>query len=865
MAGNESSSRQFEDPSVGLSVMVATVSTIRLGRVVGPPGWWRFEPVPEGSYALVWPLEEDERTVLRGARAGENGLLYELDAEDRSSRESSLKMYLEAPRDYYVWWTTDERLYAQALEEPAVVREQGEIICVQQYPGNPREPLRAELERLDKLEGKDFHARSEVRHTICHHLLQRHLFHEQRSAPIFDVTPRPLRALYNVELMEWFLRQSMRAAGNDMATLQHAAAMIQAAEKGLTDATLEEKAARLFSGGERWGEQWEVFERFREYTWRCAATGVTPQRYRRSIAMHQGPTDLPQGGTPEASDGGVPERPDDPWLQSALEIREATAEVRNGPAVHPYFQNVTGRSHGLVREGSTLNPVQQNLLVEYFDAYRFGAELRGYKSDGLAGFNSAHDYKQRMAARLADWSASKAQLLAQARRLLECEGRCDRLVLAIARCHADEPDLLERYVHAAALCEAPWWNGLAEAEEAKAPRARPDGTFASAEWPFWTRFKLWLKPLAETAKAAGKVSKMLKERLGAYALAAEQAQRMLDSVARLELALEGREIDATRHVIRCERVIVRVEPSGTEGTARLTLQRAERKPGAPRSVTLRFVKEMADSAFRPPQFVPAAVAGEFKVLLPARSADLEETQRFTASFTALADAVNLAIAVVTVCSEAKTSDKAMAIFDLGKNVVGLVSSLPAALVLFDSEPGSSPSIRRSVERGKSLEGVARALGRADNLIKVYKGLDVLLREESPATFEARQGRAFRASAQRMNDVANVVVAAGSALELTGAAFEAAGITDVLGFSSTLVAGFSTTPWGLVICVGGALVVAASALVFDLAQPWDTRLMQVEKELALACGRQVIEARFQSALKLDLLGAEVSKAWERSEG
>src|SRR5688572_16148674 len=93
------------DETTSVSVMVATVSTIRIGRVVGPPSWWRFEPVPPGGYALVWPCEQQEHSVLRGARVGEDGLLYELEVDDRSSRESSLKMYLEAPRAYFLWWT----------------------------------------------------------------------------------------------------------------------------------------------------------------------------------------------------------------------------------------------------------------------------------------------------------------------------------------------------------------------------------------------------------------------------------------------------------------------------------------------------------------------------------------------------------------------------------------------------------------------------------------------------------------------------------------------------------------------------------------------------------------------------------------
>jgi hypothetical protein len=293
---------------------------------------------------------------------------------------------------------------------------------------------------------------------------------------------------------------------------------------------------------------------------------------------------------------------------------------------------------------------------------------------------------------------------------------------------------------------------------------------------------------------------------------------------------------------------------------RISLQSAERKPGAPREVLLRFVRKASDGSLPGARYEPAQIAGEFELLLPARSADLAQAQRFTAPFSALADAVNLAIALTTVCGEARAKDRALATFDLAKNVVGLVSSLPTALVALDVQNESSSFVERASAASKTLADAAKVLGRADGAIKLYKGLEVLLRDESPAAFEARQGRTFRASAQRLNDVANVVVGLGAAVELTGAAFQAAGVTELLGLSSALVAGFSTTPWGLLLCVGGAVIVAGSALAFELAQPWELRLMQLEQLLAQACRRQVSKTRFRAALQLAELRTQIDKAW-----
>ena len=111
----------------------------------------------------------------------------------------------------------------------------------------------------------------------------------------------------------------------------------------------------------------------------------------------------------------------------------------------------------------------------------------------------------------------------------------------------------------------------------------------------------------------------------------------------------------------------------------------------------------------------------------------------------------------------------------------------------------------------------------------------------------------------------MVVGAASALELTGTALAAAGATEVLGCSTALLAGFSATPWGLLITMGGALIAAGSALVFDFAQPFARRLMELERALDNACRQEVRAERLLVSTRLDALLREVDGAWRRGNG
>jgi hypothetical protein len=849
----KSAAQSSGEGDAALSILVVTLSKIRLGRLAGPRGSWRFEPLPEGALVVLMRSSGEQPAPLQAARVGEDGLLYEIDPHDEASRTSDVVLYLKAPESYQVWWTLDEERYVETVEDPRPLFEEGVPIKVQQYLWDDAAPLQKELEAL--AERSRGHVSGEVRHVISHHLLHRHVFHESRKSPVFDVTPACVRALFTVEFMHWYQLQAHEASANDLATLHHAAAMIEAAEHGLRDTALERRADELF----RAPEERQAFEQFRDYAWRCAATAVPPPLFRDSIRMHEGSSDLPQGGVPKQADGGVPQAPEGGWLEIALQVRRASAGKRHGPAVHPYFRGVEGPTQGFVREGSLLTIAQQELLIDYFDSYLFGAQLRTTTSDDAAAFEGIpvrDDYRARLRLRMDDWDRQTARVRRRAGELLEDYARPGPFFVSVASCYRQDDDLVERYIDAAASCGCRWWSLLAEAASAR---------------PFWKTFKARTKPLAEVLKGSGKISKLLGERLAAYEFSLVQARQLLDTVGRLELTFEGYDAGAME-AMPAYRVKARLDPAGDAGEARLSLLGARRTPGAPSSVTLRFVRKVPVAAPAGSTAAPGAAAargqgwktavevGDYLVDVPANLDALREASRFPAAFSVLAETVNLAIAVVTVTGEVKAKDFALALFDATKSAVGVVESFPGALAAMAPELQQSRLLQRAASAANRAKGLSSWLGRVDGALKIYKGLEILFSDDSDVQYEARHGRTFRAELQRCAGIANIVAGAASVIDLAGAGVAAAGAGEILGLSPLLLAGFSATPWGLLFVVGGSLVVAGSALLVDLSQPWNEKLTQVERALDAAAQREIHGRRLKMSISLDAMLDAVKHGW-----
>jgi hypothetical protein len=856
-----------DEDELGVSTHVITKTKLRLGTLAGVKDAWRFEALPEGALALVRCISDPQAAQLRAARVGKDGLLYEIvDPQEKVSRTSDILMSLVAPQQYRVWWTLDEDLYAEMLDTPQRVLEEGVLIRVEQYRWEAQAPLLSSLEEFDRDDG--FHERADTRHVICHHILHRHVFYESKGAPIFDVTPACIRALCTVEFMEWYAQKVHEASANDMATFGHAAAMIEAAEKGLPDRALEKRAAELFPTP----EERRVFDYFRDYTWRCVATGVRQDAFARSIRM-DGPSPLPVGGVPEGATEPALDVPEWRWLEAADDIRKASEGKKHGPAIHPYRQGVTGPIRLLVPEGITLSPEQQQLLVDYYEAYMFGAALRT-SSVGQSGFEAKHDYRARMKARLDELAGQADCVREQGREILETLAPPDLFFATVASCYPQSDDLLDRYVDAAAYCGSLWWGFLAQAEDAARPGPDEEGTFADGSWPFWKRFKARTKPLAEGTKAAGKVSKALAERAAAaYDLTIDEARKMLDTIGRLEVTLNGDDVDAAVHMIRGSHSAVRLDSGSNSSELTLSLQSARRQGGSAASVTLRFMRSAPvihpKGVSDPPSGAIGARNHAWKatgftvggrVEVPADLTHIRKTAQYPPAFAALADTVNLAIAVATLAGEAKAKDRVLATFDLTKSVVGIVESFPGALAAMKPELKEQPLLKGIESKVKSLKGLSTWLGRFDGGIKIYKGLDILFSDESDVQYEASHGRTFRAEVQRFGGVASVVAGTATMVDTLGAAASAAGIAELLGCSTTLLAGFSATPWGLLFALGGSIVVAGSALVVDLTQPWTDRLMHVERTLDQAAAREMDGARFKASGRLEQLLRVVGESW-----
>jgi hypothetical protein len=744
-----------------------------------------------------------------------------------------------------VWWTFDKADYARALEEPAERLTEGAVIAVQQAVWRDSAPLEKQLEALDGVAPEGAAARASVRHVIRHHLLHRHLFYEDRSAPIFDVTPDCMRALFTVEFMQWYLLMAHQASANDLATLNHAVAMIDAAEKGWRDPNLERQADALFpEPGDR-----RVFEQFRDYAWRCAATAVPRDLFERSIALHEGPSDLAQGGVPEEADGGVSQAPAGGWLRAATRIHRESATQRHGPAVHPYLAGASGPTRGFVREGPMLTIEQQKLLVAYFNNYLFGASLRKSASDDEAAFSGTpvqDDYRARLRLRTDEWEHQTGEVRTRARLLLRTHAAPESLFLALASCYLDHDDLTDRYIDAAAFAGCLWW------EQLNAETPTHEHGSAREVQRFWKRFKTRTKTLAERQNGNGRISKLLHEQLGAYQLTLQQAQVLLETVGRLEAVFAGHDVGGER-LVPASRAHATLEPSGGSGQVRVTLQASGHASRAPGHVTVRFVRRDPGQT----GFHPVERTGQRTVELPADPSAVREASGFSSAFCALAEALNLTLALVSVARAESAKDHAFAVFDVAKSALGIADSFPGALAaIIAREEQWKPA--------RALANLAKLpntwLGRMDGLLKLYKGHELLVGDDADLQYALRRGHTFQAQVQRFAGVANIVAGLPAVVDLAGVGAAALGTGEWLGLSPLLMAGFSATPWGLLFAVGGSLLIAASALLVDLAQPWDENLAKLEGELDAAERREIRGKRFKMSIAVDDMLAAIKESW-----
>lgn len=863
---------------------VTTLSPLRLGMLRGAFGDWRFDPVPEGALVVLVhaPLYQGApwKTQLHGARADKDGMLFRLDASNPKSREGRVQLCLPAPERYYAFWTLNEARYEEALTEPLWLIGESTLIELRRYAA----PTKLLLEELDELDAGDgFYQRQDARKIIRNHILQRHTFYEESgrpyeatyerdAVPFFDVTPKAVRSLFMVETMQWYAMRTNELAAPSIATMNYVAAMADAAEKGLKDKALELRAQKLFvTDAEK-----RLFECFRDYVWRCAATGVDPRTVEESLSVTAGATTQPTAGTPELAPDGVHTAPAmEPWYGAAQRARRASEGRKHGPAVHPYFRNVTGSVRAGVLEGPLLTESQCQLIVSYYECYRFGAALRVAEIDNAKAYEgrpAGRDFRTRLTARTAQWTKLLDVVIERCAAILSKHVDVEKLALIWCDCYPHEEDLVQRYFEASAHCDHAWWRVLVQKEQEHALERGADGRPKSPDWPFWKTFKARVKPSAEVSKGASKLCKFLAERAAGLRLGAQEANLLLGAAGRLELALTGHEVDATRHALQSEKASVRLLP-GADGEVLVELSPAARadKPGMTRKVMLRLAREIEDVA------MPGSVAAgtspsrtlrpepHFKfdpveVVLPAHVNDLEQAGAFSPGWGILAETLNVAIGLVTVLDrQAKGKDQFFATFDVTKGVVAVLKDLPSALAALRPALKESEIFKSADKSAASLKETAKLLGRIDSAFKVYKGLMLLFSDNADVAQESKLGRPFRAQLYRYADWANMAIGGANSVELAGTALVAAAGPEVLGGWTGAAATFTSTGWGLLISVGGAVIAAGAMLALDLTQPWSEAYMRVENAWSKACESEVRGKHFRVSDRLASLIDAVNRS------
>lgn len=824
-----------------VSTHVTTMSTIRLGTLRGVVGEWRFDPVPEGALVVIVPATMRKPVPWKlermAARANKDGLLMQLNPDDPSSREGDDALILPVPERYRVYWTLDEERYAEALKEPPWLEGQSTLIQLKRYRA-PEKQLFKQLDDLDH--GDAFYKRQDTRSVIRNHILERHTFYEESgvpyegtydrdAVPFFDVTPRPIRALFLVEAMLWYAMCANDAAAKDIATMQYVCAIAEAADKGLTNPGLEPEVPKLFpTEADR-----RMFECYREYVWRCAATSMSQDLVEQSINVTTGSTENP-GGVPKPGPDGVHGLPiDEPWYRAASDVLRASTGKHNGPATHPFFRGFTGLVREQIKEGRPLTSAQQDFILRYYEGYRFGAAMRGVYADDAAAFKKSpagRDYRTRVAARIADWSKTGDQLMQLCADILGKHVGAE-IYQAWSECYRDDEELLARYVDASAHCSYRWWEAVTKLE----------GELVEGHWPFWKTFKARVKPSYEISKGASKLCKLLAERVAAYKLAVLEANKMLGTVGRLELALTGKDIDPVKHIVKTEKAEVRLVPTADGGELKVSLSSVARKdkPGMQRTVKLRLLRQASSQSGSGKAF---QYDGHIKLTpvqaeLPAHLDDMADAARFSSAWGALAELINIAIGMNIFFGEhAKGKDQFFAAFDIAKGMVGLVKSFPAAVVSLLPDVGTwDPFDKLTTERIKVASDVFSFV---DGLFKIYKGLDLLYSDEADVKYERAMNRPFRADMQHYANVANMVVGLASAGDL---------VAQVC--AESLIAGFTGTTFGMLLGVGGAVIAAAAAFAVDLSQEWSEEYQRIELAWAKACKSQVHGTQFKVSADL----------------
>jgi hypothetical protein len=821
------------------------LSGIGLSTLCGKPGKWSMQGI-SGAYVMcrqethLGGLISGLRWVRYG-RTNASGCVVEVEEDELDqpvpvTPKSDLQalrraLMLLLPDERYTLFYSCDREHFMDVKARVAAAE----LRLEQAPGAiVFEFTRLRPRSLEDLDLIPWLRESELLDEQGRDMLATHLLNPERgfvkrepsSPPVasLDATPEPLKVLFRAEFLQWYALMAAKRSGEHLAALQRACSLIAASDSGARDALMEERVAQKYA--KRGTPEHWVFDRYRDYAWKCAAAGQHRDEFLATL-----PTRLDQVRAKHRSELDLR------WEALAEAMRANTAQSPAGPAEHPgldpSIREAAEPARGNRRSKLLLGDVGLHLVCGYFDLYTLGARLKGQPLAGRGALLAplVEEFE-------AEWEQARNRRLPASCRALLARARYPELTRAL-RQHtgsaAQRLELQERYFDACAWAEHPWWSDLTASD--------PD-----AETSLWKHLAPNVKWLSEALKGAGKtLSGLVETRLNAYALGFTEAHELLQALFRHEITLSGTLVDPSVHYLeRCS-----PEPGkGPNFRARVNLHdgqmivtRDDPLPDAPHArVTLKLLKRVGPEApeFRPgpPQSVHAyKLATDIResysvdLVVPADLAELKRRHTLLPKgFAACAEALNLARAVVTlydnISRDAGIDQQLEPAWELVKGVIAFADSQQAVL------KAMAPALSVSSFAQSSLRGLKLAstvAGGADGAFKMYKGAKILFSDEGDLEYELRQGRSLRAFLQASKGV----------LQITSGV---SGIVAAIPATAALAA----TPIGLLIAIGSGVVCATLDVALDATQEFEDHVSEFERALDRAQREELHDRCFRAS-------------------
>lgn len=775
--------------------------------------------------ASGWVLEREEHDIHDDPTAAaceeESGFAMQ---QPPPAKE---RMLLDASEQHAMYWCYGrenfERMYDAFVLQPDAARKQYEACLIYPEFRGPGDDFLKGVRNLNepfRREAAEYLSRDAEYHT------RRPKCDPAAEVWVYDVTPKPLRTLFRVELAHWYQVQAVKAAAPAMASLSRARELIRAAYKGLPDVELDRRFPAQPGTPERY-----VLDHYRDFVWQCAANGVRWDLVSRAVSV-----------TARESWTWEDVRTSQ-WFEGAERISQMTGRK----AVHPVFRRIE-------RHKLYVDVTARKVLEEYHQAYMLGAELRGCGLD------------KRLDQALLDLEHGLAQLRQAACDALTNGAPHVDLMEAVGTRHepadALQCDLVRRHLSLAATLRYEWW--------------APLRAFKADQW---TAFLARLKWVGGIPQGFAKMFKSFyEEGLKRYEIEIDEANDVLSTLVRHTFAATGQQPEgvfdsslptrrATAHV-DFDAQTIDVVASGSAKTQKLELLFAQKDPPRPEAKTSKYDDEELEmlDAMKVKRPLPHYDREELEMLAAANierpASNMQETrwltahrlraepleveveepldlQRMRRNGVTLPDFVSKALGSANTAlglydallklrsgGAGSPTSAVEAWYALGRSTLGAIDSAAVIQSVLLSEAAEDADKRLLARLKKATKGASKVVSLVDAGVTLASGIRTLTSDDGEIAYELRHHRRARAELLEAKAVLQIATAT------AGAAMAVESLIVLGGAASAGVLTAVSGPVGFLIVCGELLIAVLDARL-DLTAPFEAAYAQLEAEFDAA--------------------------------